>query len=125
MVFQRLLDPEGFPALIAGERLRRFHPLVMLEVILKRLLFSVRSFTARTGEGQGGFACLMTQKVIFQRLLFEEASATLLTRKRLLVDLHVLLQITFKMKTDVAMLTGELLRCPGLFVSKPSSLHPP
>lgn len=67
----------------------------------------------------------MTQKVIFQRLLFEEASATLLTRKRLLVDLHVLLQITFKMKTDVAMLTGELLRCPGLFVSKPSSLHPP
>lgn len=112
VVFQRLLNPECFPTLIAGERLWWFHPLVKLEVILKRLFSSVRSFTPRTREGQGGFTCLVTQKVIFQRLLDEETSATLLTRKRLLVDLRVFLQFTFPMKTDVTVLTGEPLHGP-------------
>lgn len=59
VVFQRLLNPECFPTLIAGERLRRFGPLMMLQVILKRLLFSVRSLTVRTGEGQRGFTRLV------------------------------------------------------------------
>lgn len=122
MVFQRQLSSECFPTLIAGEWLRWIHLLVTLEVILKRLLFSERSFTARAGEGPGRFACLVARKVIFQRLLFKETSATLLTRKRLLMDLHVFLQITFPLKTSVTMFTGEPLHCPGLFSSTPSSL---
>lgn len=123
MVFQRRFDSECFPTLIAGERLRWFQPLVTLEVILKRLLLSVRSFALRTGEGQRGFTRLMTQKVIFQRFLFKETSATLLTRKRLLVDLHVSLQFTFPMKADVAVLTGEPLHRLRIFLFQPSSLN--
>ncbi len=111
MVFQRRFNSECLPPLIAGERLRRFQPLVALEVILKRLLLSVRSFALRTGEGQRGFTRLVTQKVIFQRFLFEETSATLLTRTRLLVHLHVSLQFTFPMKTAVTVLAGEPLHC--------------
>lgn len=111
VVFQRLLDSECSPTLIAGERLWWFQPLVKLDVILKRLLSSVRSLTQRTREGQGGFTCLVTQEVIFQRLLFQETSATLLTRKRFLVDLRVFLQFTLPMKTDVTLLTGEPLHC--------------
>ncbi len=111
VVFQRLLNSECFATLIAGKRFRWLYPLVTLEMILKRLLFPVRSLTARTRVGQGGFTCLMTQKVIFQRLLFKETSATLLTRKMLLVDLCVFLQFTFPVKADVTVLTGETLHC--------------
>lgn len=59
VVFQRLLNSECSPTLIAGEWLRWFRPLVTLEVILQRLLFSVRSLTPRTGEGQRSFTRLV------------------------------------------------------------------
>lgn len=123
MVFQRLLNPERLATLIAGERLRWLRPLVMPEVILKRLLFAVRPFAVRTREGQGCFACFMTRKVVFQRLLFVETSATLFTRERLLVDLHVFRQVSFQMKSDVALLAGELLLCLGLFLFEAFPLH--
>lgn len=92
-----------------------------LEVILKRLLSSVRSFTLRTGEGHGGVPFLVTQKVIFQRLLFNETSAALLTRKRLLVDLHVFRKVTFPIKTKVTTLAGEPPCRLGLFSFSPPS----
>lgn len=119
VVFKRRFDSECFLTLIAGEWLWFFCPLVKLEVILKRLLFSVRSFAPSTREGQRG----VTQKVIFQRLLFEETSATLVTRKRLLVVPHVFLQFTFPMKTGVTMLTGVMLHCLHLFSCKLSFQH--
>lgn len=111
VVFQRLLDSECSPTLIAGEWLWWFRPLVTLEVILKRLLFSVRSFTPRTGEGQRGFTCLVTYKVILQRLLFQETSATLLTGERHLVELRVFLQFSFPRKTGSTVLAGEPVHC--------------
>lgn len=121
MVFQRLLDSERFPALIAGEWLRRLRPLVTLEMVLKRLLFPVRSFTLRAREGQRGFSCLVAQNVIFQRRLLQETPATLIARKRLLVDLHVLLQFAFPVKTEVAVLTEEPPRCLRIRLSQSSA----
>lgn len=109
VVFQRLLDPERFGALVAGERLRWFGHLVTFEVVLERLLLLEGPLTPNTREGQRGFRRLVTQKVIFKRLLLQEASAALLTRKRLLVDLHVFLQITFPVKPGIAELAEEPL----------------
>lgn len=111
VVLQGLLDSECFPTLIAGEWLRWFQPLVMLEVVLKRQLFPVRPLTVRTREGQRGFARFVTHEVIFQGLLLKETSTALLARETLLVDLCVFFQFTFPMKAEVAVLTGELLHC--------------
>lgn len=103
VVLQRGFNSERFPTLIARERLRRFRLLMPLEVVLKRLLLSVRPFASRTGKGQGTPAGFMPQKMISQRLLFSETSATLVTGKRLPVDLHVFLQIAFTVKSDATL----------------------
>ena len=111
MVLQGLFESEGFPALIADEGLRGFHPLVTLQVILERLLFSERSFALRTGEGPRDFTHLVTHNVILQRLLHQEASVTLVTSKRLFVNLHVFVQVTFEMETNVTVLAEKTLLC--------------
>lgn len=119
VVLQRLLDSESSPTLVADKRLRRLQLLVPLEVILERLLFPERSFTLWTGEGPGDFARLVAQKVILQRLLQHEAPVTPVTRKWLRVDLHVFVQITFHVETNVTMLAKETLRRQRIFIPKP------
>jgi len=123
VVFQRPLDPEGLPALVAGERLRRLGPPVAHEVILKRLLLPERPLAKGAGEGQRGFARLVAREVIFQRPLFQETPATLIARERLLVDLHVFLQVALPVERDAAMLAGEPLRRLRVFSANPPPLH--
>lgn len=98
VVFQGRFHSERFPTLITGKGLWWFQLLMPLEVVLKRLFFSIRAFAPRTGKGQRRFAGFVAQKMVLQRLLFSETSATLVTGKTLLVGFHVFLQFTFTVK---------------------------
>lgn len=53
VVFQRRLDAECLPALVAGEGLRRLGALMELQVILEGVFFPIRPLTMRTWEWQG------------------------------------------------------------------------